>query len=373
MTERTFTFIVTEQCQLSCSYCYLVGKNNDNKMTFDIASKAIDYIFSEPLLQDSDHVIFDFIGGEPLLEIELISDIMNYISSFMEKLNHKWRNAFEIRVTTNGLLYNHPKVQDFINQYKQNLSISISIDGNKKKNDKNRIYKDGRGSYDHIIDNVRLWMKQFPNEGTKMTISHEDIPYIYESLKHLISLGIKRIDVNPVVEDVWKENDDFLFQEQLIKFADYIIDNNLWKDLQISSFENFIGHPIEKQQRLVPCGTMSLSVDPHGNLYSCIRFAAYSLRSKKPMRIGNIFKGLDKNKMRPLDLHYNNVISPDKCLDCDVASGCKWCPAESYDSSANGSMYVRTTYSCGIHKAKVKAKNYYFNKLKTLGVYYDRY
>lgn len=373
MTERTYTFIVTEKCQLNCKYCYLVGKNSNNKMTYETATKAVDYIFSEPMLQDSDSVVFDFIGGEPLLEIGLISKIMNYISITMEEHNHKWQSSFEIRLTTNGLLYSHPQVQNFINRYKQYLSISISIDGNKKKNDKNRIYKDGTGSYNHIIDNVRLWINQFPNEGTKMTISHDDVPYINESLRHLVNLGIKRIDVNPVIEDVWEEGDDIKFQEQLIKFADYIIDNNLWQDLQISSFEDYLGHPLERQQRLVPCGTMSLSIDPHGNLYSCIRFAAYSLRSKKPMNIGNIHKGLDKNKIRTLDLHYNNVVSPDKCLECEVASGCKWCPAESYDSSDNGSMYVRTTYSCNMHKAKVRAKNYYFNKLKTIGVYYDGY
>lgn len=373
MTERTYTFIVTENCQLNCRYCYLVGKNSDNKMTIEVAKKAVDYIFSEPKLQECDRVIFDFIGGEPLLEIDLISLIMNYTLSVMKKCNHKWLNSFTIRLTTNGLLYGNSKIQNFIKKYKKHLSISISIDGNKEKNDKNRVYKDGTGSYDHIIDNVHLWIKQFPNEGTKMTISHDDIQYVYESLKHLVNLGIKKIDVNPIVEDVWKDNDDIVFQDQLVKFADYIIDENIWRDLHITCFEDFIGHSVETKQHLTPCGSMSLSIDPHGNFYSCIRFSTYSLRSKKPLLIGNVYSGLDSNKVRKLELHYNNIVSPNKCIECDVASGCKWCPAESYDSSANGSMYIRTTYSCNIHKAKVRAKNYYFNKLKTLGVYYDRY
>lgn len=84
-----------------------------------------------------------------------------------------------------------------------------------------------------------------------MTISHDDVPYVYESLKHLIELGIKRIDVNPVVENVWKKGDDKLFQEQLICFADYIINNNLWKQLQISAFNDFIGHPISAEEKTV--------------------------------------------------------------------------------------------------------------------------
>lgn len=297
----------------------------------------------------------------------------DYIIDRMKKYRHKWLKSYEIRLTTNGLLYGDSKVQNFICKYKSNLSISISIDGNKDKNDINRVFRDGAGSYNLIIDNVNLWIKQFPNEGTKMTISHKDIPYIYDSLKHLIGLGIKRIDVNPIVEDVWENGDDISFQEQLVMFADYVIDNNLWNKLQISVFDDFIGHPIGPQQKLAPCGTMSLSVTPDGCLYSCIRFAAYSLRYKKAMSIGNIYDGIDKNKIRSMDLYYNDVVSPDKCLTCEVASGCKWCPAESYDTSNYGSAYVRTTYGCEMHKAKVKAKNYFYNKLRVIGIYNDKY
>lgn len=79
MARRTFTFIVTEACQLSCKYCYLVGKNSNHRMSFNIAQKTVDYIFSEPLLQNCEGAVFDFIGGEPLLEIELITQIMDYI------------------------------------------------------------------------------------------------------------------------------------------------------------------------------------------------------------------------------------------------------------------------------------------------------
>ena len=77
MTERTFTFIVTEACQLKCKYCYLVGKNSAHKMSFDIARKAIDYIFSESCLQNVDKAVFDFIGGEPLLQYSVNSYVID--------------------------------------------------------------------------------------------------------------------------------------------------------------------------------------------------------------------------------------------------------------------------------------------------------
>ena len=138
-------------------------------MSFEVAQQAVDYIFSDDMLQSCDDAVFDFIGGEPLLEIELIDRTVTYIVDKMHSLSHKWLTSYEIRITTNGILYSDRRVQKFIKKYFDHLSINISIDGNKQKNDKNRIFQNGKGSYDLIVDNVRLWTKQFPNEGTKMT------------------------------------------------------------------------------------------------------------------------------------------------------------------------------------------------------------
>lgn len=71
------TFIVTEDCNLRCSYCYQVHKNNKHRMTFEIAKKAIDYLLDNPQMFDAEGVLWDFIGGEPLLEIDLIDQIAN--------------------------------------------------------------------------------------------------------------------------------------------------------------------------------------------------------------------------------------------------------------------------------------------------------
>lgn len=362
MNQAAITFIVTQACQLECKYCYLVGKNTKENMTADMSKRIVDYIFSDEKLQLNESVVFDFIGGEPLLEIHLIKETMDYIVGIMEKRQHKWLADYEIRITTNGLLYANDDVQSFIKRYHDHLDISISIDGTKAKNDKNRVFRNGTGSYDKIINNVRLWLKQFPNEGTKMTISHDDLPYVCESLIHHLQLGMKRIDVNPVVEDVWKDGDDIIFEEQMIKFADYIIDNDVWEDLDISAFHEFVGRSQPKGINLFPCGAMRLSIDANGDFYSCIRFAKYSLNNRQPLKIGNVYMGIDYNKAKVLDLMYHNIVSSRKCIECEVASGCKWCPAESYD--VHGTSFVRTTYACKIHKAKVRAKNYYWNKLK---------
>ena len=72
---KNITFIVTKDCQLACKYCYLVGKNTKERMSWDVAQKAINYILDHEEDFSEENVIFDFIGGEPFLEIDLIDKI----------------------------------------------------------------------------------------------------------------------------------------------------------------------------------------------------------------------------------------------------------------------------------------------------------
>ncbi len=361
LESKMITFIVTKDCQLRCRYCYLVGKNNKERMSFETASKAVDYILSEPRLCNSEAVVWDFIGGEPLLEIRLIDEIMTYIVSKTHRTKHVWSENYTIRLTTNGLLYSSGDFQAFLRKYEGHLSVNISIDGDKAKNDANRVFPNGRGSYDAIKESIALWREQFPEEGTKMTISHDDLPFVYQGLVHLVSLGIRKIDVNPVLEDVWQEGDQYVFEDQLISFADYVIDNHLWNQLMISCFEQHMGMPLE-QDSIDFCGPMMLSVDAQGNFYTCLRFAQYSLREKKPRIIGNIRDGIRWNLLRPFYVYPLSVVAP-KCLACPIASGCKTCPAENYDSAQTDTIYQKSLAACDIHKARVHAKNYYWNKL----------
>ena len=78
---KTITFIVTKDCQLACKYCYLVGKNTKERMSWDVAQHTIDYILDNEQNEifDYESVVFDFIGGEPFLEIDLIDKICDYI------------------------------------------------------------------------------------------------------------------------------------------------------------------------------------------------------------------------------------------------------------------------------------------------------
>ena len=90
---------------------------------------------------------------------------------------------------------------------------------------------------------------------------------------------------------------------------------------------------------------------------------AYSLRSKKPIIIGNIEEGINLNKLRPFLSLDRITQSPRECLDCEIASGCAWCQGENYDAAETDTIFQRSTAICLMHKARVRANNYYWNKL----------
>jgi uncharacterized protein len=363
--SRTFTFIVTKNCQLACKYCYLVGKNDKELLTFAVAKRAIDYILACRDIFCEDFAVYDFIGGEPLLEIDLIEQICQYLIGRTKSLNHPWANSYQMRISTNGLLYNSKKVQRFIAKYKSRLAIRISIDGTEKKHDTNRVYKNGKGSYQTVMQNVLLWLTQFPDAGTKMTVSSEDLPYVKESVVHLINLGIRHISLNTVFEDVWKEGDDKIYEWQLMELADYLIENELYKELDLYVFDESTGKPLDRYSKYNWCGSLMLAVDASGNFYPCLRFAKFSLRNREALAVGNVYEGLNLNKLRPFYTIDRYTQSSQKCMECEVASGCGWCPAENYDTADTPTIFQRSMAICKMHKARVRAKDYYQNKLKT--------
>lgn len=376
--SKSITFIVTKDCQLACKYCYLVGKNSKERMSWEVAKLAIDYILGHEEDFKEESVVWDFIGGEPFLEIDLIDKICDYLKTEMFKRNHHWFNSFRFSFSTNGINYHTEKVQNFIKKNLAHLSIGITIDGTKRKHDLNRIWKtpemeqgimpkpkDEHGSYDDVVRNIPLWLSEFPNASTKVTISSADIPYIKESVLHLYSLGIHEVSINCVFEDAWHEGDDKLFEEQLMGLADAIINGGYYTDYACSFFSENIGKPMDNVlENNNWCGAgMMLAVDANGIFYPCTRFAQYSLRDKKAWTIGNVHEGIDKNRLRPFLTLDRCTQSNPECIDCEVASGCAWCQGENYDAAETPTIYQRSTAICKMHKARVRANNYYWNKL----------
>ena len=363
---KNITFIVTKDCQLACKYCYLVGKNTKERMSWEVAKQAIDYILDHEQDCREESVVWDFIGGEPFLEIDLIDKICDYLKAEMFRRNHHWFNSYRFSFSTNGINYDSEKVQKFIAKNHKHLSIGITIDGTARKHDLNRVYKNTeKGSYADVVRNIPLWLEQFPKTSTKVTVSSPDLPYIKESVLHLFSLGIHDVHINCVFEDVWQEGDDALLEQQLVELADEMIDRDLYKEYCCAFFSEGIGRPMDvRYDNTNWCGAgKMLAVDAAGNFYPCTRFAGYSLREKNPIIIGNVRDGINKNLLRPFLTLDRSTQSSEECLSCEVASGCAWCQGENYDAADTNTIYQRATAICKMHKARVRANNYYWLKL----------
>ncbi|MBU3130690.1 radical SAM peptide maturase, CXXX-repeat target family [Clostridium tagluense] len=368
---KEITFSVTEECNLACKYCYMKGKNSKSKMNFETAKKAVDYILSNRELFNEEAIVWDFVGGEPFLEITLIDKISDYIKLQMYITDHPWFNKYRFSFASNGLLYDTPKVQKYIKKNLGHVSIGLSIDGNKIKHDLQRIKLDGSGSYDDVLKNVPLWLEQFPEGTTKATFAHADLPYLKDSIISLWNIGIKMVMANVIFEDEWQDGDDNIFEEQLRELADYTIENKLCEEYSVRFFAPQIGFPLTDEalkRNFCGAGNM-LAIDYKGNYFPCLRFLDFTLNNKKGVCIGNVDIGINTDKIRPFLALTVETQSKEECKTCEVASGCAWCTGFNYDAADTNTIYQRATFICKMHKANVRASEYFWDKFtKVTGI-----
>ena len=361
---KEITFSVTEECNLACKYCYMKGKNSKNKMSFETAKKAVDYILSNRELFNEEAVVWDFVGGEPFLEVNLIDKISDYIKLKMYTTDHPWFNKYRFNFASNGLLYDTPDVQKYIKKNSGHVCIGLSIDGNKIKHDLQRIKPDGSGSYDDVLKNVPLWLEQFPGGTTKATFAHADLPYLKDSIISLWDIGIKMVMANVIFEDEWRDGDDDIFEEQLRELADYVMENKLWEEYSVRFFAPSIGFPLTDEglnRNFCGAGVM-LAIDYKGNYFPCLRFLDFTLNNKEGLCIGNVDIGINTDKIRPFLALTVETQSKDECKTCEVASGCAWCTGFNYDAADTNTIYQRATFNCKMHKANVRANEYFWDK-----------
>lgn len=373
---KCITFQVTENCNLRCSYCYQHEKRN-NRMTFDIAKRFIDMLLASDertnqyITADKvQGVVLDFIGGEPFLEIELIDQICDYFLQKCLELHHHWATRFRISMSTNGTLYFEPKVQAFIKKWNDFLSLGVTIDGNKKLHDACRLDSEGKPTYDRAMAAVLDYRKNFnPIPGSKMTIAPGNVNFVYEALISMIENGYKQINANCVYEEGWTVDHAKILYDQCKQIADYLIDKNLVDDIYISLLDkDMCGRPLTEDDNQNWCGGtgLMLGVDWKGDIYPCLRYMDNSICGKQPPYIiGNVYDGImqtpeEIERVKCLECITRRSQSTDECWNCPIAMGCAWCSGYNYE--VFGTPNKRATFICEMHKARVLATSYLWNK-----------
>lgn len=368
---KSIVFQITEDCNLCCTYCFQINKGHQS-MSFHVAKSYVDYIFANA--PDDDFcisykntigLVIEFVGGEPLLHTDLIYQIMDYITVKMVETNSPWFLRHRFSICSNGVNYFDENVQTLIKNYQNRLSMNITVDGYKEMHDKCRVFPDGSGSYELALKASLDCKNTYGYEGTKITISPENVYETSKAIISMIQLGFSWIFANCVYEEGWTNHHAKILYCQLKIVADYILENNLYDELFLSIFDDshFKPQGIDENENWCGGTDKMFALDSVGKIFPCIRYMKSSLGSDaEPFYIGDVKNGIGYNpvtKARILNLKSitRRSQSTDECFNCPIAKGCGVCSAYNYQIFKTANK--RATFICQMHKARACASAYF--------------
>lgn len=319
---------VAHDCNLKCKYCFAQEGEYHGKrslMSLEVGKKAIDFLINSSGKRKNLEV--DFFGGEPLMNFEVVKEIVYYARQKEKQYNKNFR----FTITTNGILLND-EVQKFINENMHN--VVLSLDGRKEINDMMRPKVGTQGSYDSIVPKfIKLANSRNQTDYyVRGTYTRNNLDFSNDVL-HMADLGFKQISVEPVVAD---ENEDYSLREEDLPllFEQYeILASEMLKRQKEGRGFNFFHFMIDLSQgpcvvkRLSGCGSGSeyLAVTPEGDLYPCHQFVGI-----EEFKMGTVDTGITENKMREL-FQNCNVYSKEDCKNCWAKFYCSGgCAANAY-------------------------------------------
>lgn len=376
---KTIMFMLSEKCNLACKYCFEDHVNKE-ELSIEDAEAFVEQIFTDQKIKDyigyDEHkaIILEFMGGEPLLHVDLIDKICEKFYECCVKYEKEdWLIHHQFNITTNGTLYFTEETQYLISKYPE-IALSISIDGTKECHDSARVYKDGRGSFDDVLKAIQTEKERGRLRMPKMTFSKETIGNMADNIAFMSTLGYPGVSVSPALESEYTKEDGVKYYEELIKIADFLVDNHIHP----AFFDPFnLTFATERPKGEPFCGGEGgmLTVAPGGNYYTCHRFREKE-NSKKKTCIGNIKEGFCNTK--EAKENYDYIIShgifnktwPAKCEGCKFRGSCNGCPAIAYNQQGDLEGDVNIN-GCYLTLAKFAANIYY--RAKSTGTIGKKY
>ena len=316
-------------------------------MSYEVGKKALDFLIANS--GNRVNLEVDFFGGEPLMNFQVVKDLVAYGRSQEKEHNKKFR----FTLTTNGMLLND-EVMEFAN--KEMANVVLSVDGRKEVHDFMRPTRNGKGSYDLIIDKFKTMaeLRNQTNYYVRGTFTHHNLDFSQDVL-HLADLGFKQISMEPVVAPdeqpyAIKEEDLPKLFEEYDLLAKAMIERE--KDGKGFNFFHFMidltGGPC-LYKRLSGCGsgTEYLAVTPWGDLYPCHQFVGM-----EEFKLGNVDTGVEKTELVD-EFKLCNVYAKDKCKDCFARFYCSGgCAANSYNF--HGNLLDAYDIGCELERKRVE-------------------
>ena len=307
-------------------------------MDFETGKKALDFLVANS--GNRVNLEVDFFGGEPLLNWDVVKQLVEYGRSHEEKNNKKFR----FTLTTNGVLLND-EIIEFAN--KEMSNVVLSIDGRKEVNDAMRPFRGGQGSYDVIVDKFKkvAESRNQNNYYVRGTYTHNNIDFS-EDVKHLADLGFEQISVEPVVASpsdsyALRPEDIPTLLSQYDELAKDIIERRkAGKGINFFHFMiDLSGGPCVAK-RLSGCGsgTEYLAITPWGDIYPCHQFVG-----NEDFLMGNVDEGIVRTDIRD-EFKTCNVYAKEKCKECFAKFYCSGgCAANAYNFEGD----INGTYEAG--------------------------
>ena len=341
---------VAHTCNLNCSYCFASqGKYHGERaiMSFDVGKRALDFLVENS--GDRRNLEVDFFGGEPLMNWQIVKDLVAYARSIEKDAGKNFR----FTLTTNGVLLDD-EVTDFCNREMHN--VVLSLDGRKEVNDRFRVDVAGNGSYDRIVPNFQRFVAKRGDKSYYMrgTYTHYNTDFTND-LFHMADLGFTELSMEPVVcapgDPCALTEEDFpvLCEQYEILAKDML---RRWREGKPITFYHYMvdlkhGPCIYKRVTGCGSGTEYMAVTPWGELFPCHQFVGdpkYSL--------GNIWDGVTNAAVQG-EFRACNAYSRPDCKDCWARLYCSGgCAANSYH--ATGSIGGVYEYGCRLFKKRME-------------------
>ena len=339
---------IAHDCNLRCKYCFAstgdFGKGR-KLMSFETGKHAIDFLLENS--GDRPNLELDFFGGEPLMNFDVVKQIVKYARSREAEFGKKFR----FTITTNGLLLDDDKI-DFIN--KEMSNVVLSIDGRKEVNDYFRVRVDGTGCYDKILP---MFKKLVAGRGDKEyyvrgTFTNRNLDFS-EDVFSLYNEGFDQISVEPVVGD----SDEYAHRKDLpTVFKEYEnLANRIIENEKKGGKFNFFHFMLDldqgpcaiKRLRGCGCGNDYVAITPDGDIYPCHQFVGID-----EYKMGNIDEGTFNQEMKA-DFAKAHVYSKEECTKCWAKFYCSGgCNANNYQYM--GDIRKAHKLSCQLEKKRLE-------------------
>ena len=341
---------IAHDCNLACQYCFAEeGEYHGRRalMSFEVGKKALDFLIANS--GNRRNLEVDFFGGEPLMNWEVVKQLVEYGRSKEKEYNKNFR----FTMTTNGVLLND-EIMEYCNREMSN--VVLSLDGRKEVNDKMRPFRGGKGSFDLIVPKFQKFaeMRGDRDYYVRGTFTRHNLDFSKDVME-FADLGFRSMSIEPVVA---KPEEEYAIREedlpQIMEEYDHLAEEYIKRKKEGRGF-NFFHFNIDLNQgpcvakRLSGCGsgTEYLAVTPWGDLYPCHQFVG-----QEEFLLGNVDTGVTNERIRD-EFKLCNVYAKDKCRDCFARFYCSGgCAANSYNF--HGNITDAYDIGCAMQKKRIE-------------------